>query len=204
MPWSITSRRPILAAGWISIPVSQRPICEENRAQQAQFMLPQPVRQAMPHDGMQTGIAEQDLQRGTRSRVAFPVGLDRLTQEHESHATIPLWKFAPHYPIVAALWVVKPNARARPVGGPNRWVEEKDPCGTIAAPRRLDIPTPQVKNSRGTENRGLCYYSNMDPPGARGRAVVIFWGCGDRRQEDAQPDTARHDRKTVSGTPCQR
>jgi hypothetical protein len=59
-------------------------------SQQAQVVLPEPMRQPVPHQGMQSRVAQQDLEPGSRCRVAFPICPDRLTQEHESHATFPL------------------------------------------------------------------------------------------------------------------
>ena len=47
------------------------------------------MRHAMPHNRVQSWVAEHDFQGGTRSRITFPVGLDHLAQKHESHATFP-------------------------------------------------------------------------------------------------------------------
>ncbi len=59
-------------------------------AQQVQLVLATASATAVPHDGVQARVAQQDLERRPCRRVAFPICPDSLTQEHESHATIPL------------------------------------------------------------------------------------------------------------------
>ena len=48
--------------------------------QKIEVMSPQPMRQAMPHDGMHARVAEQDFKIGTRRWVALAIGPDGLTQ----------------------------------------------------------------------------------------------------------------------------
>src|ERR1700722_14989700 len=103
----------------------------------------------MPHDGVQTGVAEQDFQRGTRGWVAFPVGLDRLTQEHESHATIPLWKLTPYYPIVGLPWAPKPNPRAGRSGAELMGWRKKIPAAAL-----------QLREARYSDARGQEFTRN--------------------------------------------
>jgi hypothetical protein len=73
MPWSMKKRRPIVAPGWISMPVSQRATDGAEPRQPAQAMAPQPVVDAMQDQGVQARIAGQHLPgeraAGSRSKT---------------------------------------------------------------------------------------------------------------------------------------
>ena len=43
MPWSMKKRSPIVAPGWISMPVNQRATCESQRDEAVPAVAPQPV-----------------------------------------------------------------------------------------------------------------------------------------------------------------
>ena len=58
MPWSMNTRRPIVAPGWISMPVSQRPRCEITRASQRKPAFHKPVGDGpVPDQRVQARIA---------------------------------------------------------------------------------------------------------------------------------------------------
>ncbi len=72
MPWSMNTRRPMVAPGWISMPVRKRPTCEMKRPSQRRATLCQhAVRPAMHHHRMQARITGQHLPGRAGGGVAF-------------------------------------------------------------------------------------------------------------------------------------
>jgi hypothetical protein len=51
---------------------------------------PECIPKAVPQDGVDTRIAEQNLGPRSRRRVSNPVCFNQFAQKHEGHASIPL------------------------------------------------------------------------------------------------------------------
>ena len=88
MPWSMNTRRPIVAPGWISMPVIQRAKCDTNRAEPAQAGAPQPMRQPMDQQRVESRVTRDDLPGGLGRRVAVEHAGDIFTDARE-HAPNP-------------------------------------------------------------------------------------------------------------------
>ena len=69
-------RRPMVAPGWISIPVTVRLNCETIRASSVNARSVHTVSRAMQQDGMKTGVTEEDLQRALGGWIAVENGVD--------------------------------------------------------------------------------------------------------------------------------
>jgi hypothetical protein len=70
MPWSMNTRRPMVAPGWISMPVSQRPMCEVKRASHFHSMRHSRLRQTVDEHGVKARISGDDFEGRARGRVA--------------------------------------------------------------------------------------------------------------------------------------
>jgi hypothetical protein len=77
--------------GWMNF-YSSQPAGDVGRksAKKEPVVDPQPMGQAMPHDGMHARVAKQYFDKRTSRGIALSVAADGLTQEHVSHATFPL------------------------------------------------------------------------------------------------------------------
>ena len=122
MPWSMKNRRPMVAPGWISMPVSQRLTCETRRASQTEPALPKRVGQAVHPEGMQPRIAGQHFQQAPRRGVLGENGLDILSQQSEQ---AHLWAYLPWRTVILSL--------SRRVSLAERFERQ---VGRILAPRR--------------------------------------------------------------------
>jgi hypothetical protein len=74
-------RWPMLAPGWISIPVSQRPIWETKRP--SHLSSPQPMCHAMNDQRVEPWVAGEHLPRRARGRVALEYHRDFFFQARE-------------------------------------------------------------------------------------------------------------------------
>ena len=62
MPWSMKKRRPILAPGWISIPVIQRETWLSDAREDLPFPFIEAVGEPVDQNGMEAGVTEDDFQ----------------------------------------------------------------------------------------------------------------------------------------------
>jgi hypothetical protein len=85
MPWSMNTRLPMVAPGWISMPVSQRVKCDRKRASQRMRAFHSQCDRPMQGQRVESRIAGQHLPGGTGGGVAFENAGDIFTQtgEHE-------------------------------------------------------------------------------------------------------------------------
>ena len=80
------------------------------------------------------------------------------------------YEVSPH--LLYSMRTLGPGAQSwgRPVGGPN-CRRKRNPAAPVPLRMRVDIPTAEVKNSRGTEKQGMRFYRIVTPDRARGEGL---------------------------------
>ena len=81
-------RRPMVAPGWISIPVKKRLICEMHPRHQRHAPAVEAVRQAVRQDGVEARIAEEDFEHALGGRIFPEDGVD-LFPDGAEHCRAP-------------------------------------------------------------------------------------------------------------------
>ena len=83
MPWSMKTRRPIFAPGWISMPVKKRDTCERKRPSQCKPCVQHQCARRCITSACRPGITGQHLQRRARRGVALADAGDVFSQSAE-------------------------------------------------------------------------------------------------------------------------
>ena len=80
-------RRPMVAPGWISMPVKKRLNCEIKRGSSGTSPAVELVRQAVQQDGVEARVAEEDFEHALGGRILPEDGID-LFPDGAKHGTL--------------------------------------------------------------------------------------------------------------------
>jgi hypothetical protein len=83
---------PIVAPGWISIPVTDREMSE--------IALPEPVGEVVEPDGVETGVAEEDLEHAARGRIPLEDDFDVVPDRSKHLPSLPQEIIRPNRSII--------------------------------------------------------------------------------------------------------
>ncbi len=87
MPWSMKKRRPIVAPGWISTPVSQRVTLRQGPRREAQPRRQSRFRDAVRPHGVKAGLQEGDLETAARAAGSRSLAEEMSSRRRERTPT---------------------------------------------------------------------------------------------------------------------
>ena len=74
---------PIVAPGWISIPVTSSRDVGKEAGEDPEVVRPEPVGEVVEPDGVETGVAEEDLEHAARGGIPLEDDLDVVPDRSE-------------------------------------------------------------------------------------------------------------------------